>query len=75
MSGHRKESSGWKQRFPLEEEDQKKVYGQPVHKEVFPSRGDRWITLKVSAAGMRNINKNGLASVLKEAKEKGYIVD
>ena len=35
----------------------------------------RWITLKVSAAGMRNINKNGLASVLKEAKEKGYILN
>lgn len=34
---------------------------------------NRWITLKVSAAGMRNINKNGLASVLKDAKEKGYI--
>ncbi|MDF1559158.1 MAG: 50S ribosomal protein L28 [Bacteroidales bacterium] len=36
---------------------------------------NRWITLKVSAAGMRNINKNGLASVLKEAKEKGYIIN
>lgn len=33
----------------------------------------RWITLKVSAAGLRNINKKGLAAVLKEAKEKGYI--
>jgi large subunit ribosomal protein L28 len=36
---------------------------------------NRWITLKVSAAGMRNINKNGLASVLKEAKGKGYIIN
>lgn len=36
---------------------------------------NRWITLKLSAAGMRNINKNGLASVLKEAREKGYIVN
>ncbi len=36
---------------------------------------NRWITLKLSAAGMRNINKNGLASVLKEAKEKGYIIN
>jgi large subunit ribosomal protein L28 len=33
----------------------------------------RWITLKISAAGIRLINKNGLFSVLKEAKEKGYI--
>ena len=35
----------------------------------------RWITLKISAAGIRLINKNGLDSVLKEAKEKGYIVN
>ncbi|MFN8210371.1 MAG: 50S ribosomal protein L28 [Bacteroidales bacterium] len=35
----------------------------------------RWITLKVSAAGIRLINKKGLASTLKEAKEKGYIVN
>ena len=41
LSGHREESSGWKQRFPLEEEDQEKIYGQPVHEEVFPSRGEQ----------------------------------
>jgi len=35
---------------------------------------NKWITLKISAAGMRNINKNGLASVLKEAKEKASLV-
>jgi len=34
---------------------------------------DRWITLKVSAAGMRTINKKGLNAALKEAKAKGYI--
>ncbi len=33
----------------------------------------RWITLKVSARGMRYINKKGLDLALKEAKEKGYI--
>ena len=27
----------------------------------------RWITLKVSAAGMKTINKNGLAAALKNA--------
>jgi large subunit ribosomal protein L28 len=45
------------------------------NKRYFLPEENRWITLKVSAAGMRNINKNGLASVLKEAKEKGYIVN
>ncbi len=28
----------------------------------------RWITLKVSAAGIKTINKKGLAAALKEAK-------
>jgi large subunit ribosomal protein L28 len=34
---------------------------------------DRWIKLNVSAAGLRTINKNGLAATLKDAKAKGYI--
>jgi len=44
-------------------------------KRYFLPEENRWITLKVSAAGMRKINKNGLSSVLKEAKEKGYIIN
>ena len=34
---------------------------------------NRFITLKVSAAGIRTINKNGLSASLKSAKEKGLI--
>jgi large subunit ribosomal protein L28 len=34
---------------------------------------DRFITLKVTAAGIRTINKNGLAATLKAAREKGLI--
>ena len=33
----------------------------------------RFITLKVSAAGIRNIQKNGLAASIKKAQEKGLI--
>ncbi len=33
----------------------------------------KWITLKVSASGIRTITKKGLVKALKEAKEKGYI--
>lgn len=33
----------------------------------------RFVTLKVSAAGIRTINKKGLKSALKEAQEKGLI--
>jgi large subunit ribosomal protein L28 len=34
---------------------------------------NRWVTLKVSAAGIRTINKKGLKAVLKEAEGKGLI--
>ncbi len=44
-------------------------------KKYFFPEENRWVTLKISAAGMRNINKNGLAAVLKEAKEKGYLIN
>ena len=33
---------------------------------------DKWVTLKVSAAGIRNINKKGITACLKEAREQGY---
>jgi len=32
-----------------------------------------WITLKVSAAGLRNINKNGIVACIKKAKEEGHL--
>jgi len=35
----------------------------------------RWISLKVSAAGIRLISKKGLTTALKDAREKGYIVN
>ena len=34
---------------------------------------DAWITLKVSAAGIRNIDKRGISACLKDAKEKGFL--
>lgn len=33
----------------------------------------RWINLRVSAKGLKIINKKGLKKALEEAKEKGYI--
>ena len=32
---------------------------------------DRWITIKVSTDAIRTINKNGLASVVKELRAQG----
>ena len=51
----------------------RKFYPNLVTKKFYLPEEDRWITLKVSVAGIRNINKKGLATVLKEAKEKGYL--
>ena len=35
---------------------------------------DKWITLKISTAALKNINKKGISAVIKEAKEKGFLV-
>ena len=43
-------------------------------KKYFLPEEKRWITLKISAAGIRLIDKKGLMTALKEAKEKGYIL-
>lgn len=40
-------------------------------KRFFLAEEDRWITLKLSAASIRTINKNGLLSVVKEMRERG----
>ncbi len=53
----------------------RKFYPNLFEKKYYLAEEDRWITLKVSAAGMRLINKNGLTAALKEAREKGYIVN
>lgn len=34
---------------------------------------DTWISLKVSASGLRTINKVGLDAAIKKAAEKGYL--
>jgi large subunit ribosomal protein L28 len=43
------------------------------NKKFYLPEEDRWITLTVSAAGLRTINKNGLSVALKSAQEKGLI--
>jgi len=42
-------------------------------KKFFLPEENRWITLRVSAAGIRTINKKGIISALKDAKENGFI--
>ncbi|MCC5917244.1 MAG: 50S ribosomal protein L28 [Cryomorphaceae bacterium] len=42
-------------------------------KRFFIPEEDRWVTLRVSASAIKNINKRGISSVLKEAKSKGFL--
>jgi large subunit ribosomal protein L28 len=41
-------------------------------KKFYVPNEDKWITLKVSTSGIRNINKLGIETALKRAREKGY---
>ncbi|MDY0779935.1 50S ribosomal protein L28 [Tenacibaculum sp. IB213877] len=34
---------------------------------------DKWVTLKISASALKNINKKGISAVIKEAREKGFL--
>lgn len=51
----------------------RRFYPNLFTKKFYLEEEDRWITLKVSASGIRLVNKKGLKAVLKEAKEKGFI--
>lgn len=42
-------------------------------KKFFYVEEDCWISLKLSASGLRSINKVGLDAALKNAVDKGYI--
>jgi large subunit ribosomal protein L28 len=42
-------------------------------KRFYLENENRWISLKVSANGIKEITKKGLVQALKEAQEKGFI--
>ncbi len=51
----------------------RRFYPNLITKRFFLEEENRWVTLKVTAAGVRTINKKGLLAVLKESQEKGLI--
>lgn len=42
-------------------------------KRIFLEDENRWVTLKVSAAGIKDITKKGLSQALKDAQAQGFI--
>ena len=53
----------------------RRFYPNLFTKKFYLPEEDRWINLKVSAAGIRTINKIGLSAALKSAKEKGLVAN
>jgi large subunit ribosomal protein L28 len=51
----------------------RRFYPNLLNKKIFLEEENRWVTLKVTAAGLRTINKKGLKNALKEAEGKGLI--
>jgi large subunit ribosomal protein L28 len=44
-----------------------------ITKKFFVPEEDNYITLKISAAALRTINKKGISACLKEARQKGFL--
>jgi large subunit ribosomal protein L28 len=51
----------------------RRFYPNLFDKKFFLPEENRWVSLRVSASGIRTINKKGLKAALDEAVEKGYI--
>jgi len=44
-----------------------------MKKRFYIPEEDKWITLKVSASALKNINKKGISAVIKEARVNGFL--
>ena len=44
-----------------------------VKKRFYIAEEDRWVSLKISTAVLKTINKNGIAAVLKKSKADGFV--
>ena len=51
----------------------RRFYPNLQTKKFYIPEEDAYITLKVSAAGIRKIDKKGIIACINEAKEKGYM--
>jgi large subunit ribosomal protein L28 len=51
----------------------RKFYPNLLTKKFYIPEDDMYVTLKISAAALRTINKKGISACMKEAREKGYL--
>ncbi len=51
----------------------RRFYPNLQTKKFYIPEEEKYVTLKVTAAGIRTINKKGIFAAMKEAKAKGYL--
>jgi len=51
----------------------RKFYPNLFTKKFFLPEENSYVTLKISMAALRTINKKGISACVKEAREKGYL--
>jgi len=51
----------------------RKFHANLLNKRFYIPEEDKWITLKVSAAALKTINKVGISAAIKDAKSKGFL--
>ena len=51
----------------------RRFYPNLQTKRFYLPEEDRWITLKVSTAAIKTINKNGITAVINKFLKKGYV--
>ena len=44
-----------------------------ISKKFYIPEEDKWITLKLSTAALKTINKIGISAAIKQAKSKGFL--
>ncbi len=53
----------------------RRFYPNLQRKRFYIAEEDRWVTLRVSVAAMRTINKIGVLKAMKRAKEAGILIE
>ena len=51
----------------------RKFHANLLNKRFYIPEEDKWVTLKVSAAALKTINKVGISAAIKDAKSKGFL--
>jgi large subunit ribosomal protein L28 len=51
----------------------RKFFPNLLTKKFYVPEEDMYVTLRISAAALRTINKKGISACMKEAREKGYL--